>query len=121
MGMAVCAVVDGGHSGSIYFSWGNHGGFHFNNMQFSMKSEHIWFGYRSLRGLEFWSSGRFGEQNGSMKLSFGRFLRGKKLDVKKCGVRLVYEDHRDGECSFPNYDIMASVFLIARILSIVIC
>ena len=36
-----------------------------------------------------------------MKLSFGRLLQGKKLDVKKCGVRLVYEkEQRDGNAAF---------------------
>ncbi|XP_034675392.1 disease resistance protein RPV1-like isoform X2 [Vitis riparia] len=60
---------------------------------------------------EFWSSGRFGKQNRTMKISFGRLLQGKKLDVKKCGVRLVYEkEQRDGECSFGNSNSIAFVF-----------
>ena len=53
-----------------------------------------------------------------MKLSFGRRVQGKKLDVNKCGVRLVYEkEQRDGECSFRNSNSIASVFLIAQLRS----
>lgn len=65
----------------------------------SMRTDHTWFGYRSLALLI--GRGPFGKSRGSMVVSF-RILLVEKLEVKKCGVRLVYEgEEKDSHCSFP--------------------
>ncbi|XP_034677378.1 disease resistance protein RUN1-like isoform X2 [Vitis riparia] len=109
MGMAVCAVI--GATGVIeptIEEWGPniyvkycseiyHGDG--VTMSCSMKDDHTWFRYQSLCNLGTRTS-PFGKNRGSMVVSFGSWE--EKLEVKKCGVRLVYEgEEKDSHCSFP--------------------
>ncbi|XP_010665420.1 disease resistance protein RPV1 [Vitis vinifera] len=109
MGMAVCAVI--GATGVIdptIEEWRPQIYFKCSSviyqgddaiMSRSMKDDHTWFRYLSLC----WLHGRtppFGKSRGSMVVSFGSWE--EKLEVKKCGVRLVYEgEEKDSHCSFP--------------------
>ena len=110
MGMAVCAVV--GAKGvidpptkefgpSIYFAC-SYGGYASTGMSDSMKDDHMWFGYRSLFLLLGYRNS-FRKNRGSMVVSFR--IQGRRIggwEVKKCGVRLVYEgEEKDSHCSFP--------------------
>ena len=65
-----------------------------------IESDHTLFGYESLAGLEICEGNWFRKLSGNMVASFE--LTGSDGEVKKCGVRLVYEeDEKDGGCSFP--------------------
>ncbi|RVW29914.1 TMV resistance protein N [Vitis vinifera] len=91
MGLAVCVVFHanigmGKFGRSAYFSMNESGGFslHYTvSMHFS-KADHIWFGYRPLFGDVFSSS------IDHLKVSFAGSNRAGEV-VKKCGVRLVFE------------------------------
>ena len=79
------------------------------SMHFSMKVDHIWLGYRSLVALYCWNENEFRKHSNTLKISFVRCLINYKAreEVKKCGVRLVYEeDENDRECSFPYATIL---------------
>ena len=115
MGLAACAVVDDReeYSGIIYFCVEDAGVYNTIHMHISMKADHMWFAYRSVGGLEVRSNGEFGKQSGTMTVSFRMYRMGEHLEVKKCGVRLVYEeDKKDGECSFsyPSPTTMGTLF-----------
>ena len=101
MGLAACAVVDDReeYSGIIYFCVEEAGVYNTIHMRISMKAHHMWFAYRSVGDLESKSNGEFGKQSGAMTVSFRMYRKGEHIEVKKCGVRLVY-DQKEGECSF---------------------
>ena len=66
----------------------------------SIESDHTFVWYRSLAGLESRAGNWFRKLSNTMVASFG--LMGCDGEVKKCGVRLVYEeDEKYGGCSFP--------------------
>ena len=65
-----------------------------------IESDHTLFGYKCLAGIEICVGNWFRKLSGSVVASFE--LTGSDGEVKKCGVRLVYEeDEKDGGCSFP--------------------
>ena len=66
----------------------------------SIESEHTFVWYRSLAGLESRAGNWFRKLSNTVVASFE--LMGSDGEVKKCGVRLVYEeDEKDGGSSFP--------------------
>ena len=54
-----------------------------------MKSDHMWFGYESRNVFKMHYGRFFVQPGGTMKVSFRIHGRGEKLEVRKCGVRLV--------------------------------
>ncbi|XP_034681482.1 disease resistance protein RUN1-like isoform X2 [Vitis riparia] len=113
MGMAVCAVVGAKgvidpttekRSIGIYFNVDGSTGIRTGwtaSLSLPMRTDHTWFGYRPLAILTAYS-GDFGKSRGSMVVSFRVGIGKEKVEVKKCGVRLVYEgEEKDSHCSFP--------------------
>ena len=113
MGMAVCAVVGAKgvndpatekHCPRINFTVDGSSGLCLMWTAYlspSMRTDHTWFGYRSLVLLTAYR-GLFGKSRGSMVVSFRIGGWEDMLEVKKCGVRLVYEgEEKDSHCSFP--------------------
>ena len=96
IGMATCAVVHpkfrmGEFGRSAYFSVNESGSFSLDNttsMRFS-KADHIWFGYRLLSGVDL---------RDHLKVTFATSR--VPAEVKKCGVRLVYEQDKMGNAPF---------------------
>ena len=102
LGMAVCAVVgvkgviDPFPTPSIFVNYDDDPmNFLHSSLDCSMKSDHMWFGYRSLFNL---SAAVRRPQGGTVVASFIIVGGGKKLEVRKCGVRLVYK----GEVPFSR-------------------
>ncbi|RVW95669.1 Disease resistance-like protein CSA1 [Vitis vinifera] len=109
MGMAVCAVI--GATGVIdptIEEWRPQIYFKCSSviyqgddaiMSRSMKDDHTWFRYLSLC----WLHGRTPPLERAEALWWFHLEAGEeKLEVKKCGVRLVYEgEEKDSHCSFP--------------------
>ena len=112
LGMAVCAVV--GVKGAIdpftrpliYFDFDDDSGIFMVSYSFdcSMKSDHMWFGYRSL--VQLLANVRRGinrRPGGTVVASFGINGGKEKLEVRKCGVRLVYKGEETYTyCTFPH-------------------
>ena len=99
LGMAVCAVV--GVKGVIdpfprppfifvYFD-DDPREIMFHPLDCSMKSDQMWFGYRSLLNPLAAAAAYFRRPGGTVVASFVIVGGGKKLEVRKCGVRLVYK------------------------------
>ncbi|KAL6318143.1 hypothetical protein AAG906_035648 [Vitis piasezkii] len=113
MGLAVCAVFHADPIDWGYLQYSLYRGEHkYDSYMLQtwspMKGDHVWFGYQSLVGQEddrMW----FGERSGTLKILFsGHCIKScivcvqPEVVVKKCGVRLAYEQgDKDGECSFP--------------------
>ena len=97
IGLAACAVFHpkfsmGKIGRSAYFSVNESGGFSLDNttsMHFS-KADHIWFGYRLISGVDL---------RDHLKVAFATSKVPGEV-VKKCGVRLVYEQDEMGNASF---------------------
>ena len=97
IGLAACAVFHpkfsmGKFGRSAYFSVNESGGFSLDNttsMHFS-KADHIWFGYRLISGVDL---------RDHLKVAFATSKVPGEV-VKKCGVRLVYEQDEMGNASF---------------------
>ncbi|KAL6328608.1 hypothetical protein AAG906_003293 [Vitis piasezkii] len=97
IGLAACAVFHpkfsmGKFGRSTYFSVNESGGFSLDNttsMHFS-KADHIWFGYRLISGVDL---------RDHLKVAFATSKVPGEV-VKKCGVRLVYEQDEMGNASF---------------------
>ena len=68
----------------------------------TIKSNHMWFGYESIRNLL--ERGQlFDRRGGTMTVSFTIVGGEEKLEVRKCGVRLVYKgDETSTYCTFPH-------------------
>ena len=65
-----------------------------------IESDHTLFEYKSLARLEICLGNWFRKLSDNVVASFA--LTGSDGEVKKCGIRLVYEeDEKDGGCSFP--------------------
>ena len=72
--------------------------------KYTIKSDHMWFGYRSLEILlEMYDGLLFYRRGGTMTVSFRIDGVEEMLEVRKCGVRLVYEgDETSTCCTFPH-------------------
>ena len=116
LGMAVCAVVgvkgviDPSSCPYIQLIFDDDSGIDFIGQAFlhpSMKSDHIWFGYRSLVHLLVVYGRGFNRLGGTMVVSFRIDDGEEKLEVRKCGVRLVYKGEETYTyCTFPHGPIL---------------
>ena len=122
LGVAVCAVV--GVKGVLDSSRRPFISFHFDDflidvhglafLHLSMKSDHMWFGYRSIANDNKVNSFGFHPPGGTAVVSFGILGEEEKLEVRKCGVRLIYYKEEDTDtycthgpfiCDCPSYNI----------------
>ena len=112
LGMAFCVVVgvkgviDPSTRPHIHFNFDDDSGNELTCLAFldcSMKSDHIWFGYRSLVYLLGVFRGGFNRPGGTMVVSFRIGGGEEKLEVTNCGVRLVYKGEETYTyCTFPH-------------------
>ena len=117
LGMAVCAVVGvkgvihPSASPFIHFNFDDHYGIVPTwgaSLDCSMKSDHMWFGYRSLVLLLAVYHRGFNRPGGTMVVSFRIDDGEEKLEVRKCGVRLVYKGEETyAYCTFPHGAILS--------------
>ena len=117
LGMAVCAVVgvkgviDPSSCPYIHFTFDDHSGIALMwtaSLDCSMKSDHMWFGYRALVNLLFYYRSGFNRPGGTMVVSFRIDDGEEKLEVRKCGVRLVYKGEETYTyCTFPHGAILS--------------
>ena len=112
LGMAVYAVV--GVKGvihpsafpCIHFIFDDHSGITLDwvaSLDCSMKSDHMWFGYRSLVHLLCAYRNGFNWSDGTTVVSFRIHGGEEKLEVRKCGFRLIYKGEETYTyCTFPH-------------------
>ena len=112
LGLAVCAVV--GVKGVIDPSTFPFIRFNFDDdlgvaldwgvsLDCSMKSDHMWFGYRALLELLSYHRSGFNRPGETMVVLFTIDDGEEKLEVRKCGVRLVYKGEETYTyCTFPH-------------------